>query len=428
MAEVRKVVITGAGLATPAGYTVAENVAAWRAGKACFREITLFKWLNTEVRHAGECPNPDVKKLPDRKVQKILRRKDVISLLTILDTAKHAGVVRGTLNPERVGMYVGASSMQVFDGDAYAPLIEMTVDKNSWKLDSALFGDKLEVVNPLVLLQTLMNNSLCFGTMTLDFRGVNANFMDFQVAGLKAVGEAFRSISTGRADAVLAGGLSTPVEPSQVSEWVHLGHLARTIDLESAATVVRPFNKGRSGTILSEGSAYLFLEEEQHAIRRGARILGRVHGFGMSSDGAINFNNQHKAPGLVRSLRLACGEAKQKASDLGLIVGHANGSRFGDDAEADAYVDFLAGSQVPVTSPKGLIGDLCEAGGVIGAILALDAFEQGSVPGTGNFAVGEGASAKLALSAKEQPLSRKVAAVTARNFLGLSAALVVGEP
>lgn len=428
MTQARQVVITGAGLATPAGYTVAENVAAWRTGRACFREISLFKWQNTTVRHAGECPNPDVKKLPDRKVQKILRRKDVISLLTILETAKEAGVVKGTLKPERVGMYVGASSMQVFDGDAYAPLIEMAVDKTNWTLDSAMFGEKLEVVNPLVLLQTLMNNSLCFGAMTLDFRGVNANFMDFQVAGLKAVGEAFRSIATGRADAVLAGGLSTPVEPSQVAEWVQLGHLARTIDLESAATVVRPFDKGRSGTILSEGSAYLFLEEEEHAKKRGAKILGRVHGFGMSSDGAINFNDFHKAPGLVRSLKLACGEANRRPSDLGMIVGHANGSRYGDDAEASAYVDYLGGAQVPVTSPKGLIGDLCEAGGVVGTILALDALAQGTVPGTGNFAVGDGAAAKLALSDKEQPLARKVAAVTARNFLGLSAALVVGAP
>ena len=163
--------------------------------------------------------------------------------------------------------------------------------------------------------------------------------------------QAFRSVATGRAEAVLAGGVSTPVEPSQVSEWVQLGQLAATRNLDSAATVVRPFDRARTGTILSEGSAYLFLEEEQHALKRGAKILGRVHGYGMSSDGAINFNAPHKAPGLVRSLKLATAEAGMKAGDLGAVVGHANGALYSDGAEADAYMEFLGGASasVPVT-------------------------------------------------------------------------------
>src|SRR5690606_18589676 len=104
----RNVVITGVGLATPAGYTLDENYAAARGGNACFTEITRFSTAGSSVRYAGDCPEPDVKKLPDRKIQKIVRRKDVISLLTCLDVAQRSGLTKGVMDPERVGMYVGA--------------------------------------------------------------------------------------------------------------------------------------------------------------------------------------------------------------------------------------------------------------------------------------------------------------------------------
>ena len=74
MSQARQVVITGAAMATPAGYAIEDNVAAWRQGKACFKEISLFKWENSQVRFAGECVAPDAKKLPDRKVPELLRR------------------------------------------------------------------------------------------------------------------------------------------------------------------------------------------------------------------------------------------------------------------------------------------------------------------------------------------------------------------
>src|SRR5690606_38314280 len=123
------------------------------------------------------------------------------------------------------------------------------------------FGKELmEIVNPLVVLQTLMNNGLCYGTMELDARGVNANYMDFQVAGLRAVGEAYRSIVTDRADIVVAGGVSGPVEPFQLAEGVRSGYLAKTAEVDGDVSgVVRPYDESRQGAILSEGSAYVML-------------------------------------------------------------------------------------------------------------------------------------------------------------------------
>lgn len=425
----RKVVVTGMGIASPAGYTLAENFDAWRTGRNCFSEITRFNTVGSSVLYAGDCPAPDAKKLPDRKVQKILRRKDVISLLCTIDTAMNAGIARGTIDPERFGMYVGAGSTQIGDLTPYFTLVAECADLDAGTFDSAKFGARLmELVNPLVVLQTLMNNALCFGTMTLDIRGVNANFMDFHVAGLRAIGEGYRSIATGRADAVIAGGVAGPVEPFQLAEGIHSGYLAKTRGISTPISeVVRPWDKDRMGSVLSEGSAYLVLEEEKHAVRRGAKILACIDGYHLASDGSFDFTAGSEAKGLARSIDCALAEAGIKKNDLGFIVGHGNGSKYADAAEAKCYVDVLGdlAGKIPLVSNKAPLGDMCEAGGAVGAILALESLEKGTVPPTFNFKQGDEYSSRLSLCAEPQKILSKRAVVTSRNFVGLSAALVI---
>lgn len=429
MSGERKVVITGLGIASPAGFTLAENYDAWRTGRNCFSEITRFNTLGSSVCYSGDCPAPDMKKLPDRKVQKILRRKDVISLLCTIDTAASAGIVKGTLDPERFGMYVGAGSTQIGDLTPYFTLVAECANLETGTFDSARFGAKLmELVNPLVVLQTLMNNALCFGTMTLDIRGVNSNFMDFHVAGLRAVGEAFRSIAHGRADAVIAGGVAGPVEPFQLAEGIHSGYLAKTRDLGfPVSEVVRPWDKERMGSILSEGSAYLVLEEEKHALARGAKILARVNGYHLASDGSFDFTSKADAHGLTRSMKGALQQAGMKPEDLGFLVGHGNGSKYADGSEAKSYSEFFGdfAAKLPLVSNKSPLGDMCEAGGVVGAILALESMDKGEVPPTFNFKNGDEFSRKLSIKAEPQKILNKRALITSRNFVGLSASLII---
>lgn len=432
MSKQRKVVVTGMAAGSPAGYTLEENYSAWKEGKSLFQEISRFNTTGSSVKFAGECPKPDAKKLPNRKVQKILRRKDVISLLTTLDAFGHAGLEQGVVNPERIGMYCGASSTQIGDLTPYFPLVAECANLETGEFDSERFGrELLDIVNPLVVLQTLMNNGLCYGTMTLDIRGVNSNFMDFQVAGLRAVGEGYRAIQADRADVVIAGGISGPVEPFQLAEGIRAGYLVKTSKYEEAqSNWVRPYDDSREGAVLSEGSAYLVLEEEQYALKRGAKIYGRIDGYSLANDGVFEFMQESDSPGLVRSLDLAVTESGMKKEDIGFIVGHGNGAPFGDKAEAKSYLDYFGeqASKVPLTSPKAVLGDMCEAGGVMGAILALNSFENKSIPATFNFEKGDEFSSKLSIKAEEQKIQHSRALVTTRNFAGLSGALVFNEP
>lgn len=428
-ASKRQVVITGVGIASPHGYELEPNMQAVWSGQGRFTAIEHQRAAETPVKYQGACIDPDPKRLPDRKVQKILRRKDVISLLTILETARSAGVSKGTLDPDRTGMYVGASSTQIADLEPYFALVNECVQSGQWTFDATKFGDQLmSSVNPLVVLQTLMNNSLCFGAMGLDIRGVNANFMDFQAAGLRAVGEGVLSIMTGRADHVLAGGVSNSVEPFQVQEGVEAGYLAKTRDLPGdPKDMVRPYDKARQGTIMSEGAAYILLEEEAVARQRGAKILARVSGYSLGGDGSNNIMGAHESPGLARSAHNALTQAGINAKDLGLIVGHGSGWNHGDRAEARVWTELLgnAAGSVPLTSPKSILGDMCEAGGVAGLIVAMESLRRQEAPPTRNFTSGDEYSTKLAISSGIQPVSKSHALVTARSFLGLSVALII---
>jgi 3-oxoacyl-[acyl-carrier-protein] synthase II len=428
-AKLRRVGITGMGIGSPAGHTLEDNFSACWIGKNCFSPITRYETAGSSVRFSGECPEPDTRTLPDRKVQKILRRKDVISLITTLTAAKSASLFPNAADPERCGMYVGASSTQIGDLTPYFMLVEGCADLKSGTFDSARFGQELlSLVNPLVVLQTLMNNGLCFGTMTLDFRGVNANFMDFQIAGLRAIGEAFRSLSYDRADVAISGGIAGPVEPFQLAEGVSKGYLANTSAPQTnPSLVIKPWDRTRCGTILSEGSAYIVLEEKNHATGRGLPFHATITGFGLASDGQLNFMDSMESPGLLQAMRLALQDADLDPQDICAIIGHGNGSLQGDAVELSAYETFFAGKQTetPLTSVKSIIGDMCEAQGPMSVCIAVESLRKGEIPPTFNVSDFERKKCGLTVSNKPQKIAQGPIMITGRSFLGLCAALIV---
>jgi 3-oxoacyl-[acyl-carrier-protein] synthase II len=426
-----RVAITGIGLSTALGDDLAANIASWWEGRTHFSEASAASGLaGTSVKYAGECPEPPSAKLPDRKVKKILTRKDVIGMVTALQAAADAGITpcSGNFTPDRFGMYVGAGSTQIKDLTPYFPLVRQCVENGVF--DSARFGtDMAALVNPMVVLQTLMNNTLCFTSIALDIRGVNSNFMDFNVSGLRAVGEAFRSIQSGRADLCLAGGVASPVEPFHIGTGINSGYLARTAEMGlPAAEVLRPYDESRCGTVLSEGASFLLLEREDHARARGARIWGFVEGYGSASDGPVEFMQETSAPGLGRSILLACREAGLAGNEVDLVIGHGNGVRNADNVEIDASADVLPYG-TPLASIKAVTGELGEAAGVVSCVAALDSLQRAMVPPTFNYKSGEVRG--LSVSASAQSLGGtsgtrdRRALVTQRSVLGVSCSLVL---
>ncbi|MEY4630587.1 MAG: 3-oxoacyl-[acyl-carrier-protein] synthase 2 [Pseudomonadota bacterium] len=426
-----RVAITGMAMSTALGDDLAVNIASWWEGRTHFKEASPESGLaGTSVKYAGECPEPAASKLPDRKVKKILTRKDVIGMVTALQAAADAGIKPGSGNfsPDRFGMYVGAGSTQIKDLTPYFPLVRQCVTDGVF--DSARFGtDMAALVNPMVVLQTLMNNTLCFTSIALDLRGVNSNFMDFNVSGLRAVGEAFRSIQHGRAELCLAGGIASPVEPFHIGTGINSGYLAKTAELGlGASEVLRPYDDTRCGTVLSEGAAFLLLEREDHAKARGARIWGYVDGYACASDGPVEFMKEEHAPGLSRSIMLACREADvPEGNRPDFVIGHGNGVMRADAVEIEACAAVLAPG-TPMASIKAVTGELGEAAGVASCIAALDSLARGSVPPTFNFKSGERGGLRISSSPQkncETFSPSNQALVTQRSVLGVSCSLIL---
>lgn len=434
-AKTRDVVVTGVAMVTPLGGTLAENAQRCFAGDSDFREISLFDTKGGAIRFAGEHAAPNVKELPDRKTAKILNRRDQTSVLAAVAAFKEAGLVEAAYEPHRLGLFVGASCANIGELTPYLPLVAKHADLERGSFDSSSFGREfMDAFNPVVVLQLLMNNAACYGSIALQIKGVNSNYMQYETSGLRALGEGYLAIAEGRADAVLAGGTAQPVEPFQMFEAHHLGLLADQRRSDFAPNeAIKPYDRGAAGTILSEGSAYVVLEDREKARQRGAKILGRVRGFGMAADGwpdagsGVAGGVQTLATGVVRALAAALASAGAGLGDLGAVFGSAAGVAAGDTREALALREFLGQrvADVPVCSVKSAFGELLETFGPVNAAMALASVQNGLVPPTRNFRQPSAAALGLKLASEPQKLAGDLVAVLSRSRFGGAAALVV---
>lgn len=433
----REVVVTGIAMTTPLGDTYEENTTRCFAGDSNFAAISLFDTKGGAVRFAGEHSTPNSKALPDRKTAKILNRRDQTSVMAAAAAFAEARLAQAAYEPHRLGLFVGASCTNLGDLTPYLPLVAKHADLAHGTFDSSSFGREfMDTFNPVVVLQLLMNNAACYGSIALQIKGVNSNYMQYETSGLRAIGEGFLAVAEGRADAVLAGGTAQPIEPFQTFEAYHLGLLA---DQTGAAfdpnEAIKPYDELAKGTVLSEGSVYLVLEDGAKARARGARIHGRVCGFGLASDGEPDLpfaprgrTSDVGSSGLVRAMAAAFEQGGVTVGELGGVVGSAAGVPSSDASEALALKAMLGedAGHVPICSLKGSFGELLETSGAAGAAMALAAIERRILPPTRNFDRPSAAARGLKIAATPQPMAGELLAVLSRSRFGVAAALLVG--
>lgn len=430
VSERREVVVTGIGMMTPLGDQPADILRRYHAGESAFREITLYATRGSAIKYAGEHAAPDLKRLPDRKNGKILNRRDATSVLAAMTAFKAARLDEAKYEPHRLGMFVGSSCTHLGDLTPTLPLVAKHADFAGGRFDSAAFGlEFMETLNPILVLKLLMNNAVCFGTISLQIKGVNSNFMQQEVSGLRALGEGYLAIAEGRADAVLAGGTAQPVEPFQIYEAHHCGWLAdQTVPGFVPERAARPYDQTANGTIFSESTAFLVLEDGVKARARGATILGRVCGFGIAGEGEPDSARPDgPATGVVRAFKAAMTQAQTTIEKLGAVYGNGSGIAVSDLREGLAMRMVLGDrlGEVPFCSVKGGLGDTAEAHGAVSTALALAGVTQGVVPATRNFATPPSALVGLQLASTTQTLKQPLTAIVSRSRFGVSAVLLV---
>jgi 3-oxoacyl-[acyl-carrier-protein] synthase II len=342
----RRAVITGLGLISPLGLGTEAFRAALASGTSGVHTFRLFDPSALPVRFGGEVEEFDplaFLEKKERKQLKIMVRTIQFAVAASRLALRDAGLT--AIEPERLGIVMGTG---IIPGDmvdlalpGQASLNEdETVDMERW-------GNKgIALIPPMWMLNHVPNMTASHSAILHDARGPNNTITQYDAAALLATGEAFRALQHGRADAMLSGGTDTRTGPVSVARYGLYSRLSRRND--EPARACRPFDAERDGQVLAEGAGVMALEEREHALRRGARVLAEVVGFGAAYD------LRRDGAGVVRAIRAALADADVGTDDIDHVNAHAGGGE--DDArEARALHEALPG--IPVLAMKSWMGN-----------------------------------------------------------------------
>ena len=240
----------------------------------------------------------------------------------------------------------------------------------------------LRAVSPLAVQMSMPNAPAAAVGLERHAKGGIISPVMADASGAAAVAEAWRHIALGEADIAICGGVETGIEAVPVAAFAQLGLLSTNNDDPSGAC--RPFDNDRDGMVFGEGGALLLIETERHAKARGARILARVMGAGITSDGydivKPDPEGERAGDAIARAIELA----GLTPADIHHINAHATGTTFGDLAEARAIHRALGDHTPAVYAPKAALGHSLGAAGAVEAVLTVQALRDGAVPPTLN--------------------------------------------
>jgi 3-oxoacyl-[acyl-carrier-protein] synthase II len=350
--------VTGYGLVSPLGQELAAFDEALFAGRSALSAYTLsLPGFPDQLVPIGRC---DFNESAVESATRVpLDRGSAMALVAGRNAAALAGLVAGSYDPLRIGIYWGS-------GMGGAATLDHTL-RSIW-LDQRR-------IRPTSVVSAMPNAPL--GELALHFgaRGAAIGYACACASAAVAIGEALSAIRAGRIDVAIAGGSEALLVPSGIGGWHAMRVLAPIGD--NPASACRPFAADRNGFALGEGAAAVVLESAAHARARGAKAHSALSGYATNCDGL--HMTQPDAAGQVRAMRSALADAGLQPSDIGHVNSHGTATTAGDAAEATSLATVFGARQVPVTATKSLTGHLLGAGGAVELIALLRSLERGLV-------------------------------------------------
>ena len=229
----------------------------------------------------------------------------------------------------------------------------------------------------------MMISNMASGTVSIRFgaKGPTLPIVTACATSTHAIGEAYRAIHHGYADAILAGGSEAAVCELTLAGFTSCMALSCNNDPKTAC---RPFDKNRDGFVMGEGAGVILLEEYEHALARGAKIYGEICGYGNTSDAYHVTAPDPKADGITRAIRLAMEEAGITVDEHTYVNAHGTSTPLNDKSETLAFHQAFgeAAEKVAISSTKSMTGHMLGAAGAVEAIACLKALQTGIVPPT----------------------------------------------
>ena len=364
----RRVVVTGLGLISPVGNSVAEGWANLVAGRSGIAHVTKFDASALACRIAGEVKGFRVEEYFPAKDARHMDTFIHYGMAASIQAVKDAGLATGDSltedQAERIGVMVGS-------GIGGLPMIEATQKEYSER------GPRR--ISPFFVPASIINMISGHVSIFYGFKGPNLAIVTACTTGLHCIGQAGRMIEYGDADVMIAGGAESTVSPLGIGGFAAARALSTRND--DPTTASRPWDRDRDGFVLGEGGGVLVLEEYEHARQRGARIYAELAGFGMGAD-AFHMTAPN-VDGPKRSMRAALRNAGINADAVQYLNAHGTSTPLGDLNESNA-IKLAFGehaSQLVVNSTKSMTGHLLGgAGGIESVFTVLALHHQVSPP------------------------------------------------
>jgi nodulation protein E len=368
---IRRVAVTGIGAISAFGLTFQDLWTGLAAGNSAIRPLTLIAPGGVRFPNAAEVPNYDPLRHFEEKETLMLDRFAQFAAVAAREAVRASGIEFSPELGERTAIVLGCSG----GGKA-------TEDEGF----HTLYALQQPRVSPLTIARAMSNAGASRVSLEYGITGPVFTVSTACSSSNHSIGQAFRMVRSGEVEVAIAGGSEAPLSMGFLKAWEAM----RVVSPDTC----RPFSRDRRGLILGEGAAILVLEPFERARARGAKILGEIAGFGMSSD--AHHITQPSALGAARAMRAALTDGKLADAHLesdavGYVNAHGTGTLANDSTETEAIKNVFANhaQKLLVSSTKSMHGHALGAAGALEAAATLGALQAGLIPPTANFTVAD---------------------------------------
>ena len=366
----RRVVVTGAGVLSPAGNNVNTFWSSMVNGVSTASIITKFDTSDYRTRFACQIQDFDPTKHGIDK--KNIHRMDKFIQYAVgaaLEAMQSSGLDMSKENPWKVGVMVGSG---IGGLSALAEVVDLLREKGPGK------------VSPFCVPMIISNMASGQISINWGLKGPSGCFVTACATGNNCIGESFRFIQYGDADVMLAGGTEAAITPLGMSAFCAARAMSTRNDDPKGAS--RPFDKNRDGFVMGEGSGVVVLEELEHAKRRGAVIMAEIAGYGLSSDAHHITAPLEDGAGAAVAMSNALKDAEMNSDQIDYINAHGTSTPAGDIAETKAIKTTfnVHAVKLSISSNKSMIGHLMGAAGGVECIATILTIRNGLIPPTIN--------------------------------------------
>ena len=368
----KRVVITGLGVVSPLGNTVAEFWDNIVAGKSGAGPITYFDTEHFDTKFACQVKNFDPLNYMDRKLSTRVDPFTQFALAASQMAFNDSGLDMTKIDPYRVGVVYGSGIGGMW-----------TYDKEQRKLYDK--NGNPDRISPFFIPMLIADIAAGRISMMFGLKGPNYATISACTTSAHSIADSVMLIQRGNADVMVTGGSEAVICPMGVGGFNAMKALSTRNDAPEKAS--RPFEKNRDGFVMGEGGATLILEELEFAKARGAKIYGEIAGIGMTADAHHITEPAPEGEGVAEAMRIAIKDADMTPNDIDCVNAHGTSTYYNDKNETAAIKNVFGkhAYDMPVHSIKSMIGHLLGAAGAVESIASVLTINKGIVPPTINY-------------------------------------------